>query len=126
MRFVINGKLPGLNEYTLACRKNRYAGNAMKRKAEELVIWSARSQLKGWKPKHPVYMVYKWVEPNKRRDKDNISAAGRKFIQDALVKAGVLDDDGWDNIVGFEDKFAVDKKHPHIEVELMEVSHELQ
>ena len=66
-------------------------------------------------------MVYHWYEPNKRRDKDNISSFGRKIIQDALVKAKVLKNDGWGDIIGFEDRFYVDKKNPRIIVEIMEV-----
>lgn len=32
---TIDWKLPNLNDYTKACRANRYAGAEMKRKAEE-------------------------------------------------------------------------------------------
>lgn len=60
------------------------------------------------------------ARPQGRRDKDNISAFGRKVIQDALVKAGYLLNDGWDNIEGFEDHFYVDAKQPRIVVEIWE------
>lgn len=30
-KFTINGKLPGLNDYTLDCRRNAYSGAQMKR-----------------------------------------------------------------------------------------------
>lgn len=53
---------------------------------------------------------------------DNVSSYGRKVIQDALVKSGVLANDGWANIIGFTDEFAVDKMHPRIEVEIEEVN----
>ena len=65
-------------------------------------------------------MRYLWVEKNRRRDKDNISSFGRKVIQDALVKMGVLRNDGWENIEGFSDNFAVDKGKPRIEIEIEE------
>ena len=65
-------------------------------------------------------MEYLWVEPNRRRDLDNISSFGRKVIQDALVDTGVLKDDGWKYVVGFSDKFDVDKKNPRIEVLIRE------
>lgn len=51
---------------------------------------------------------------------DNISSFGRKVIQDALVKAGVLRNDGWKEIRGFSDRFAVDAENPRIEVEIEE------
>ncbi len=66
-------------------------------------------------------MHYRWYEPDKRRDLDNVSAFGRKCIQDALVKTKVLQDDGWKNIVGFTDEFYTDKGNPRIEVDIEEV-----
>lgn len=49
---------------------------------------------------------------------DNISSFGRKVIQDALVTMGVLQNDGWKEITGFQDEFFVDKHNPRIEVEI--------
>lgn len=54
-------------------------------------------------------MVYLQVEPNRRRDQGNIPSFDRKVIQDALVGAGVLEDDGWNYAAGFSDRFGVDK-----------------
>lgn len=120
MRLVIKGRLPGLNEYINAERRNRYQAAKMKREAEKIVIWSAKaSRLK--KVKNPVMMFYTWFEPNKKRDKDNITF-GRKIIQDALVKGGYLPGDGWAHIIGFADEFQVDKKEPRIEVVIEEVN----
>lgn len=88
----------------------------MKRQTEQVVILCAKSQLRKVKFDRPVFMRYTWYEPNRRRDKDNVSSFGRKCIQDAIVKAGVLRNDGWNEIVGFSDRFEVDKKNPRIEV----------
>ena len=43
------------------------------------------------------------------------------MIQDALVECGVLQNDGWKNIVGFSDDFFVDPKNPRIEVDIEEI-----
>lgn len=67
-------------------------------------------------------MKYTWYERNKKRDKDNISSFGRKVIQDGLVKAGVLENDGWKQIEGFSDRFRIDEEHPRVEIEIVEVS----
>ena len=115
---VIPGTLPGLNEYIASERTNRYKAAAMKREAESLVLWAAKQHLRGWRARGPVRMEYTWVERNRRRDKDNISAYGRKIIQDALVKGGYLQGDGWAHITGFSDAFAVDKGRPRIEVRI--------
>lgn len=118
-KFTIKGTLPGLNELIEAERRNRYEGARLKKQCETVVAHSAR-QLGNVVFTQPVHMVYHWHEKNRRRDKDNISAFGRKVIQDALVKAGYLLNDGWDNIEGFEDHFYVDAKKPRVVVEIWE------
>ena len=117
---TINGRFPGLNDYIEAERANRYRGAAMKRQFEHVVILCAKAQLRGFHPGR-VKMTYLWVEPDQRRDKDNVSSFGRKIIQDGLVKAGILKNDGWNEIQGFRDMFAVDKTSPRIVVEIEDV-----
>ena len=96
-KFTIKGTLPGLNELIEAERRNRYEGARMKKQCETVVAHSAR-QLGNVVFTKPVH----------------------KVIQDALVKAGYLLNDGWDNIEGFEDHFYVDAKQPRIVVEIWE------
>ena len=113
--FTIHDRLPGMNEYTTQQRRNRYAGNLMKRTAQKAIEWEIRAAK--LKPiKSPVTIKYTFYEPNKRRDKDNIAGFAHKVIQDALVTCGIIKDDGWDYIVGFEDRFEIDRKQSHIDV----------
>ena len=119
VKLVIRGTLPNLNDYITAERSNRFAGAKMKKQCERVVMHAAR-QLGKTRFERPVYMKYRWFEPNRRRDLDNISSFGRKIIQDALVRCGVLMNDGWANIEGFADEFYVDKKNPRIEVQIWE------
>ena len=118
-KFTIRGTLPGLNEYIEQERSHRQAGAKLKKQCECVVLHALRS-LGKLQIEEPVYMVYHWYEKDRRRDKDNISSFGRKVIQDALVKAHILQNDGWKNIIGFEDRFEVDKKNPRIVVEIIE------
>lgn len=120
MKLVIPGRLPGMNEYTKACNYNRFKGAKMKREVEEVIQWEIKRQLRR-KKFDRVRLVFYWIEPNKRRDKDNI-ATGKKFILDSLQKAGTLSNDGWSQIAGFEDKFDVDKDNPRVVVEIEEVA----
>lgn len=120
-KLTIPGALPNLNDYITAERTHRQKGAAMKRQAEQVVLLAARKCLRGVRFQGPVTMAYTWYEPNRRRDKDNVSSFGRKVIQDALVRAGVLPNDGWANIDGFSDAFRVDPKHPRVEVDIQEV-----
>lgn len=121
MKLVIPGTLPGLNQYIESLDKSHYTGAALKKEAQRMVEWCAKSQLRKFRPAGLVWMKYTWYERNKKRDKDNISSFGRKVIQDGLVKAGVLENDGWKHIEGFSDRFRVDEKRPRIEVEIIEV-----
>lgn len=120
VKFTIRGSLPGLNDYIAAERSSRYQAASMKKQCETIVMHAARS-LGKWQPEGPVYMVYHWYEPNRRRDKDNVSGFGRKVIQDALVRAKILRNDGWNDVEGFSDEFEVDKRNPRIVVEITEV-----
>ena len=117
---IIHGRLPGLNELIDAERRHRQLGAKLKRQAENVVRMYIRQQLRGYKPKTPVTLYYYYYEPNRKRDKDNISAFAHKVIQDSLVKEGIIDNDGWDYVKDFFDRFDVDKAFPRIEVEIVE------
>lgn len=118
--FTIGDKLPGLNDYINVERTSRYMAADMKRSVQEMIAWTAKSQLRGLQIKGKVFILYHWIEPNKRRDPSNIAFA-KKFIEDALVDIGVIQNDGWKHISGFADSFGVDKDNPRVEVTIEEV-----
>lgn len=118
-RFVIQGRLPSLNEYIAAERSGYHAANNMKKQCQAQIASAARcARLR--RIKKPVYICYTFFEKNRRRDKDNVSATAHKFVQDALVQAGILAGDGWQHVTGFRDDFEVDSRNPRILVELIE------
>ena len=117
---IIPGVLIGLNEYITAERSNRYQAAAIKKQTEHAIEAAIRRQLRGVRIVKPVVMTYTWIEPTRRRDKDNIAFA-KKFVQDALVRSKVIKNDGWKEIAGFFDRFEVDKAHPCVVVEIEEV-----
>jgi Holliday junction resolvase RusA-like endonuclease len=122
-RFVIKGKLPGLNDYLKAERsfsKKHSCGNDMKQQCQFLISNAIRVQLKRIHFNNPVHITYKFYEPNRKRDLDNISSVAHKFIQDSLVKCKVIDNDGWSHIIGFSDEFSCDSGNPRIEVTIRE------
>ena len=98
-------KLPSLNEYIRACRSNQYAGAQMKKRVENDIMLFI-NRLPSFN--EPIYIAFHWIEENKRRDLDNVSFS-KKFILDALVKAGKLKDDNRRFVVGFSDDFTYDK-----------------
>lgn len=119
-KLTIPGRLPGLNELIEAERANRYKGAKLKKDAERRICAEIRRQAHGVHIRQPVVMRYLWVEPDRRRDRDNITA-GRKFVQDALVRRKVLQNDGWKEIAGFSDDWDVDKARPRVEIEIVEM-----
>jgi hypothetical protein len=105
-----------LNTYIQKERSNKYLGAKIKREETELIAWECKRQaLK--KINHPVIINYLWVVVNKRKDKDNIAFA-KKFIQDGLVMAGILKNDGWNDITGFSDSFKLGKEEK-VEIEII-------
>lgn len=99
-------KLPSLNEYINACRKNRYAGAEMKKRIESDIAYFI-AKLPRFE--RPINIRFHWIEGNKRRDLDNV-AFGKKFILDTLVKAGKLKDDNRKCVTGFIDTFEYGKE----------------
>ena len=97
-------KLPSLNEYINACRYNKYAGNQMKQKVQ----YDIGFYLKDLPKLNKVKIDFHWHEGNKKRDLDNICFA-KKFILDALVSLGKLEDDNRKNVCAFTDSFYYDK-----------------
>lgn len=120
MKLIIPDRLAGLNELIDAERTHRQKGAKLKKDSEAKVRLQIKQQLRGYRPKPPVTLKYHFIEKNRRRDKDNIAGFAHKVVQDALVKEGILENDGWDYIEGFSDSFSVDKKNPHIEVDIEE------
>lgn len=115
-QFIIRERLVGLNEYQNACRTNRYASAKLKREQQDIVLDAIYAA--GLIPMiGKVDVSFLWVEPNNRRDHDNV-AFGKKFILDALVEADILEDDSPRHVGDFTDRFLVSKNSPHIAVVL--------
>lgn len=119
MKFVIQGSLPGLNEYTKACRGNAYGANTLKKNTERIItLYARQARLKPFTK--PVMIHIEWFEKNNRRDIDNIVFA-KKFILDALVKMHVLSDDSRKYVKEITDHVETDASNPRIEVTVLEV-----
>lgn len=85
----IQGKFVGLNEYTEACRRNKYIGAKMKKDAQIQCSWFLHRLPE---IKRPVKVHFLWHEKDHRRDPDNISFA-QKFILDELVRLKKIPND---------------------------------
>lgn len=86
--FTIHFKLPSLNEYILACRRNKYAGAKLKKDLERDIGWEIKAA-KLLPVANPCIVCMTFIEGNRKRDVDNVMS-GAKFCLDALVSSGVL------------------------------------
>ncbi len=117
--FFIPGRLPGFNDIIKEARGNKYGSNVQKQNFTTMVYTAIRVAFRNYKPMKKVWITCTWVEKDKRRDPDNIVSA-KKYICDGLVLAGMLKNDGWGQIAGFTDTWAVGKE-PGVFVEIKEV-----
>ena len=123
-KVVIEGRYPSMNEFIDANRRSKgrfNKGNQLKQQCQDDISWQLLNQHKKLHLDKPIYIHYKFYEPNKKRDLDNISGFFHKVFQDALVHCGIIHNDSWHYIVGFSDEFFVDNHRPRIEVIIQEV-----
>jgi len=111
--------LPSLNDLLRWKGKGRRGNleyNRIKQEIEREIYYLCTEQGIVWVPR--AWFRFTWVERSRRRDMDNISSAGRKFILDGLVSARRLSGDGWKYVIGWEDVFRVDSQDERIEVQI--------
>lgn len=122
-KFFVGCRLPDMNKIVLAASKRKGGWspyNDMKTLYESMI----RADIKKAKLRKisgPVVVSLHWVEPNKRKDLDNVRC-GLKFILDALVSLEILCTDRQSQVVGFRDTFGIDKALPGVWVTLEEQS----
>jgi hypothetical protein len=127
---IISRRVPGLNDIINASTRvarnfNDHGGrhsSYSKTKADwkEYVVELCLEQR--IRPVRFGVFVFTWIEPNKGRDPDNISAGGRKLILDGLVAAGVIANDGWKQVRGLQDRaFIVDTARVGAIVEIISI-----
>lgn len=122
LKVVILGELSDLNNFINSQRTNRFAGAKLKKEnTEKCYNEFLLAKAAGLKVTTPINLNITWYCKNKRKDKDNIAFA-IKFILDGMIQAGVIPNDGWQEIAGFEHKFEIDKEYPRVEIEILEVN----
>lgn len=115
MNFIIKGSLPTMNEIIDASKSHWTVYRRIKEEYTNLVA----QYCKHLPHVKRVNVLITWYCKDKRIDPDNLMA-GQKFILDGLVTAGVLPNDGWNEIGDIHHSFKIDKKFPRIHVQLIE------
>jgi len=99
-------RLDSYNSYIDKNRRNKYEANNYKQSTERALMHYLRELPS---IRNPVFVHITWVEKSRQRDPDNI-ASSKKFIMDALVKSGKLQNDTHKWVKGFADEFKFAKK----------------
>jgi Holliday junction resolvase RusA-like endonuclease len=120
--FFIPGRLPGLNEIISSVKIRKGRNSRYEREKREITFFLCRIiQAEKVSKFKKCRIGFRWVEPDRKRDIDNISA-GKKYILDALVWAGVIADDSWKCVRGFlHEEFVCDHRNPGVWVRLEEI-----
>lgn len=114
----IPGPLPGMNDYSGKGTRFKYTDDKAKwALAIHFCIRQQRLQ-----PMGRVTLRWTWYEKDQKRDPDNFSSIGKKFVLDALKSDGIIRNDGWKHIAGWTDRWEVNKEAPGVMVEMEEVS----
>ena len=106
--FTIPIIFPSLNEIIESSKTHWSKYSKPKKGYTEIVASFAKQQLKPVKRQIDIHCH--WICRDKRKDPDNI-ATGVKFILDGLVKAGILKNDGFNEIKSIHHTFEVDKQN---------------
>lgn len=116
--FTIPGRLPSLNQVLNTARGSKFAAAREKETWTKKCAKAARlAGLGSLMLPGPVRVSIRWVEKNRRRDPDNVTAGGCKHLLDGLVEAGVLKDDSRRYVRDLVHEFPEpDPVNPRIEV----------
>jgi hypothetical protein len=126
--FWIPGKIPSFNELVdwksigkkptsgiILMRGKKKGSYQFNRYNEVKQNWKAKTCSEvidqGFQVVNKCHFNYLFVEKNRRRDPSNFCAAGIKFVEDGLVLAGCIANDGWDNVLGISQYWVHDKEH---------------
>lgn len=109
---------PSLNEILRVRSQDRRHGWSGMKKACESAVDKVLNTAK-MLPKIPYHVEFRWVEWNARRDPDNIASGGCKPVFDALIKIGIIEDDGWDYFGRIVHEFSIAESKEDIGVEVV-------
>ena len=116
-QFTIPGRLPSLNQ-SFRVGKWRFKQSRERQKQKRAIAtWILAAGVPV--SSVPVDIKVRWVEPNRRRDYDNI-ASGVKVILDALVACQRIPNDTRKWVYPVVHEHDVDPRNPRIEVTICE------
>lgn len=113
---TVYGELPDLN--TIIDKSKSHWANYSKMK-KIYTSRVARAAIGAQKVKKADIDIIYYCK-NRRKDPDNIIGGGNKFVLDGLVKAGVIENDGWRHVNSLNCRCRLDKDNPRVEIRIRE------
>lgn len=114
---------PSVNEYSRQASqtggrpgKRVTMANFNKQSMENKVQWFIKAQQ--LEPMGQAYFFFTYRELHRQRNKDNVCALAKKFIFDAMQKAQIIRNDGWKEIVGWNESFECVRTDSGVEVRM--------
>lgn len=119
--FIIDGRLPNLNDIIRVRGNNRYSYGTFKKKwTRYCAMYIIRRGVPMFT--NPVSISFDWIEPDYRRDIDNIASGGCKLILDSLVELQKLPNDSRKYVREVKHRFPEkDPSNPRIVVTIEEI-----
>jgi len=119
MKFVLQGEYCTLNSYSDAERTHYRYGASIKKAETNRAALELKQQWDGVPIPKSVFK-FTWYRRNRRTDPDNFCFSV-KFLMDSMVQIGMISNDGWNNVAGYNHKWEVDKENPRVVIELESV-----
>lgn len=105
-----------LNQYTNAERTNKFKAAKIKKEMTGICAQHSRvAKNKGLVIETPFKATFEWFMKDKRQDLDNI-AFQKKFILDGMIKAKLIENDGYKQHRQSEDIYLIDKANQRVEI----------
>lgn len=116
MKLTIPIPLITLNQYINAERTNKFKAAKIKKDMTSICERHSRvAKNKGLVIETPFKATFEWFMKDKRQDLDNI-AFQKKFILDGMIKAKLIENDGYKQHRQSEDIYLIDKENQRVEI----------
>ena len=124
-KLTIYGQMYGLNELLNGRyydKRTHSYHNRIKNDNDNICVDAIRfsKSLRNITITKPIVIDYQIYAQNKKHDRMNLLSAIDKSFEDALQKANVIANDGWNDVLNTTHSFYVDAKDPRVEVTITE------